>query len=142
MKNLILIYQQNEEDEEDVAEEVDRPQDLICPLNVAEIEVSKNHPEQGVDGICEAAEVIHLQNVKKKMKKHVTAFLCFPNLVVPTGSFLHVAESQRSISAVQLGTLEIVEGGVLGQKLCVHVKIWLIFGLECALLVKNWGKRW
>ncbi len=54
------IYQQHEEDEEDVGEEINGPQRRVGLLDVSEVEVAQDHPEQGVHGVDEAAEVAHL----------------------------------------------------------------------------------
>ena len=45
-----------------------------------------------------------------------------------------MAESQKSINAVQLENLEIVEEEELDKKMCIYVEIWLFIELKYTLL--------
>ena len=59
-KIVFKAYQEDEEDEENVGEEVDGPEDGVGLLDVPEVEVTEDHPEERVDGVDEGAEVVDL----------------------------------------------------------------------------------
>ena len=56
-----LNYQQNEEDEEHVREEEDGSQDSVGRLDLVEVEIAENCPQEGENGVGERAEVFHLE---------------------------------------------------------------------------------
>lgn len=68
-------YQQHEEDKEHIGQEEDGSQDPVGLLNLVEVEISQNGPEQCEDGVGEGAEVLDLGSEQQvaqlcKCKEH------------------------------------------------------------------------
>ena len=63
-----LPYQENEEDEEDVGEEEDGSEDAVGLLDLVEVEVPEDRPQQREDGVGERGKVLDLSTKSRRFQ--------------------------------------------------------------------------